>query len=73
MPRFDYAQEIPVRVIAVMLGLPEEEGDRFRTWIHEILEARHHPAGRSDEGDRRDHEILPGRGREAPRLSRATI
>jgi cytochrome P450 len=34
----DYAQEIPVRVIAVMLGLPEEEGDRFRTWIHEILE-----------------------------------
>ena len=34
----DYAQEIPVRVIAVMLGLPEEEGDRFRKWIHEILE-----------------------------------
>src|SRR4029077_6973297 len=33
-----YAQEIPVRVIAVMLGLPEEEGDRFRTGIHEILE-----------------------------------
>ena len=21
-----------------MLGLPEDEGDRFRTWIHEILE-----------------------------------
>jgi cytochrome P450 len=34
----DYAQEIPVRVIATMLGLPESEGDRFRTWIHEILE-----------------------------------
>ncbi|MGB9370201.1 MAG: cytochrome P450 [Xanthobacteraceae bacterium] len=34
----DYAQEIPVRVIATMLGLPEEEGDRFRKWIHEILE-----------------------------------
>ena len=34
----DYAQEIPVRVIAVMLGLPESEGDRFRQWIHEILE-----------------------------------
>jgi cytochrome P450 len=34
----DYAQEIPVRVIAVMLGLPESEGDRFRRWIHEILE-----------------------------------
>jgi cytochrome P450 len=35
----DYAQEIPVRVIAVMLGLPEAEGERFRKWIHEILEA----------------------------------
>jgi cytochrome P450 len=35
----DYAQEIPVRLIAHMLGLPEEEGDRFRKWIHEILEA----------------------------------
>jgi len=34
----DYAQEIPVRVIATMLGLPEAEGDRFRQWIHEILE-----------------------------------
>jgi len=34
----DYAQEIPVRVIATMLGLPESEGDRFRQWIHEILE-----------------------------------
>jgi cytochrome P450 len=34
----DYAQEIPVRVIAVMLGLPEDEGERFRRWIHEILE-----------------------------------
>ena len=34
----DYAQEIPARVIAHMLGLPEDEGDRFRRWIHEILE-----------------------------------
>jgi cytochrome P450 len=34
----DYAQEIPARVMAHMLGLPEEEGDRFRRWIHEILE-----------------------------------
>jgi cytochrome P450 len=32
-----YAQEIPARVIAHMLGLPEEEGDRFRRWIHELL------------------------------------
>ena len=34
----DYAQEIPVRVIAHLLGVPEQEGDRYRKWIHEILE-----------------------------------
>jgi cytochrome P450 len=34
----EYAQEIPVRVIAHMLGVPEQEGDRYRKWIHEILE-----------------------------------
>jgi cytochrome P450 len=34
----EYAQHIPVRVIAAMLGIPESDGDRFRKWIHEILE-----------------------------------
>ena len=34
----DYAQHIPVRVIAAMLDLPEGDGDRFRKWINEILE-----------------------------------
>jgi cytochrome P450 len=34
----DYAQEIPVRVIAHRLGVPEQEGDLFRKWIKEILE-----------------------------------
>ncbi len=34
----EYAQHIPVRVIANMLGLPEFEGDRFRHWIHVFLE-----------------------------------
>jgi cytochrome P450 len=33
-----YAQHIPVRVIAEMLGLPREDGDRFRLFIHRILE-----------------------------------
>ena len=33
-----YSQHIPVRVIAHMLGLPETDGDRFRDWIHRILE-----------------------------------
>jgi hypothetical protein len=34
----DYAQEIPVRVMAHLIGIPEEDGERFRTWIHEVLE-----------------------------------
>jgi len=34
----DYAQAIPVRVIAEMLGVPPEDGDRFRTFIHHIVE-----------------------------------
>ena len=33
-----YACHIPVRVIAHMLGVPEDDGDLFITWIHEILE-----------------------------------
>jgi cytochrome P450 len=35
----EYAQHIPVQVIAHMLGVPPEEGDRFRVFIHRILEA----------------------------------
>ena len=34
----EYAQHIPVRVIAAMLGLPKEDGDRFRLFIHRIIE-----------------------------------
>ena len=33
-----YAQHIPVRVIAEMLGLPPGDGDVFRKFIHRILE-----------------------------------
>ncbi|MEX0768706.1 MAG: cytochrome P450 [Microthrixaceae bacterium] len=40
-----YAQHIPVRVIARMLGVPAEDGDRFRGFIHRILEL----AGQSEE------------------------
>ena len=29
---------IPVRVIARILGLPEEDGDLYRCWIHQVLE-----------------------------------
>lgn len=34
----DYAQHIPVRLIAHMLGLPPEDGDKFRLFIHRIVE-----------------------------------
>ena len=34
----DYAQHIPVKVIARMIGIPEEDGDLFRQWIHDLLE-----------------------------------
>jgi cytochrome P450 len=34
----DYAQHIPVRIIARMLGVPEADGDLFRRWIGEILQ-----------------------------------
>jgi len=34
----DYAQHIPVGVIARMLGVPADAGDTFRAFIHTILE-----------------------------------
>ena len=34
----EYAQEIPVRLIAHMLGVPEDDGDLYRKWIKQILE-----------------------------------
>lgn len=34
----DYAQYIPVQVIATMLGIPPEDGDQFRTWVIQLLE-----------------------------------
>lgn len=34
-----YAAHIPVKVIARMLGLPQEDADLFRGFIHDVLEA----------------------------------
>jgi cytochrome P450 len=34
----DYAQHIPVRVIANMLGLPEADADQFRGFVNHVLE-----------------------------------
>ncbi|HMN82568.1 MAG TPA: cytochrome P450 [Burkholderiaceae bacterium] len=35
----DYSQHIPVRVIAHMLGVSEDDGDLFREWIELVLTA----------------------------------
>ena len=34
----DFAQHIPVRVIARMLGLPPGDGEMFRGWVHGLVE-----------------------------------
>ncbi|GAB2909473.1 cytochrome P450 [Nonomuraea fastidiosa] len=39
----DYAQHIPVRVIADMLGFPPEDGPRFREFIENVLEGVNKP------------------------------
>jgi cytochrome P450 len=35
----DYAQHVPVDVIARMLGLPVADGELFRRFVHDVLEA----------------------------------
>jgi cytochrome P450 len=39
----DYAQHIPVRVIANMLGLPEADADKFRGFVNHVLEGVDQP------------------------------
>ena len=34
----DYAQHIPVDAIAELLGLPTSDAERFRRWIHNLIE-----------------------------------
>lgn len=34
----DYAQHVPVRIIAHMLGIPATDGDRFRGWVTMALQ-----------------------------------
>ena len=56
----EYAQEIPVRVIAHMLGLPESDGDLYRKWIKMILEDGITDISVADPGRRRDDALLHG-------------
>ncbi|MFM7252595.1 MAG: cytochrome P450 [Ilumatobacteraceae bacterium] len=39
----DYAQQIPVRVIGLVLGVPDEMSDTFTGWVRDILEFAHDP------------------------------
>jgi len=34
----DYAQQIPVRIIAKILGVPDSESDTFTGWVRDVLE-----------------------------------
>ena len=37
----DYAQQIPVRVISWILGVPDDRSDEFTGWVRDILEFAH--------------------------------
>jgi cytochrome P450 len=37
----DYAQQIPVRVIAAVLGVPDDMSDTFTGWVRDVLEYAH--------------------------------
>lgn len=37
----DYAQQIPVRVIGHILGVPEDMSDTFTEWVRDVLEFAH--------------------------------
>jgi cytochrome P450 len=46
----EYAQHIPVRVIAHMLGFPEDDADRFRGFVKHVLEGVSLPMEERAEG-----------------------
>jgi cytochrome P450 len=41
-----YAQQIPVRVIGILLGVPESMSDEFTSWVRDVLEFAHIPERR---------------------------
>jgi hypothetical protein len=66
----EYAQHIPVRAIASLLGVPKEDGDKFRGFIHRILEKPGEYAGIIDYEDTLEHYLnvlVETRRQEPPR------
>ena len=59
----EYAQHIPVRVIAKMLGFPEEDADRFRGFVNHVLEGVALPMEQRAEGMIALFEYLRAAGR----------
>lgn len=55
----DYAQQIPVRVIALVLGVPEDLSETFVGWVRDVLEFAHDPV-RSASGGRSLFGYLAG-------------
>ncbi|MEZ5376115.1 MAG: cytochrome P450 [Acidimicrobiales bacterium] len=47
----DYAQQLPVRVIGALLGVPEDRSDQFVGWVRSILEFAH-------DGERRQRAMF---------------
>ncbi len=37
----DYAQQIPVRIIGLVLGVPDSMADTFTSWVRDVLEFAH--------------------------------
>ena len=58
----DYAQQIPVRVIAAILGVPESLSDTFTGWVRDVLEFAD-DMERPHAGHHRPHRVLRVRGR----------
>ena len=68
----DYAQHIPVGVIARMLGFPPEDGDLFRGFVHTIIEGVDVPSEERIARLRPDPGVLHRPGRGPSRERRAT-
>jgi cytochrome P450 len=54
----EYAQHIPVRVIANMLGFPEEDGPQFREFVQNVLEGINLPTEERQESFARLFDYL---------------